>query len=511
MAEGVLAQMAAEGRLGEGWRQRVSQGQDPVPLPRILDLLFNTTPHYLARPTGPEEVSELVRFAATQRLPIVPRGAGSWSAGGAIPVSGGMVIQTDRMASVEIDKEGMTATAGAGAPMAELQKAAQAQGLQAAPQPLYRPRSTLGGFLASGGLGAGSLKYGPLARQVAECQAVLPGGEPLTGDSGVASLISGSEGMLGVLTRATLRLHPKAEETRPVTFTFRRLEEAAEALVRIHKTPLQPLYVSLGGPSHYHWLLQDKGEFQGAIHVAVMLEGPRGRLAREEAEVKRAAGPRASPGSSELALREQKALGAPLHVPADRRGPGTYTFFVREHLVPLDRIAAFAGGLQTLGRRMRLHTGYTGISVDPGTLLVQSYHVIDTRRIFSTLLSLGYPKRASDLALELGGRPLGFGLWGTGMLEKLHGEMADPLADAKAMALGPTILRVKQDGAVEATRKLKKALDPQGHMNPGKVTELWLSPMGLLPIKLPALAMNLLMETMATGRRLMPQEKFTNE
>ncbi|MEM3206651.1 MAG: hypothetical protein QXQ87_01285, partial [Halobacteria archaeon] len=147
-------------------------------------------------------------------------------------------------------------------------------------------------------------------------------------------------------------------------------------------------------------------------------------------------------------------------------------------------------------------------AVARGTLLVEPYPLLDLRRPFGTLFALGLVKKMNDLALELGGQPGGYGLLGTGHLDKLHGDFVDPLQDAKGQLLGPQILRIRSSAGVEVLLRAKKGLDPSAVLNPGKITSLRLTPAGLLPVKLPAATMNVAQDALAIGRRLVKGEEL---
>ncbi|MEM3206652.1 MAG: FAD-binding protein, partial [Halobacteria archaeon] len=133
MPEGPLAEMAVQGRFTEGWKVRFGTGEAVGPLTTFLDLLVRTTPDYVARPRDGAEAAEVVKFAAAQKMAVVPRGAGTSSSGGSIPVGGGIIVDTSEMSSLEIDADDLRAVAGAGVPMKRLVAEAAAKGLEAGP------------------------------------------------------------------------------------------------------------------------------------------------------------------------------------------------------------------------------------------------------------------------------------------------------------------------------------------------------------------------------------------
>ncbi|MEM3086592.1 MAG: FAD-binding oxidoreductase [Halobacteria archaeon] len=501
MPEGPLAEMAVQGRFTEGWKVRFGTGEAVGPLTTFLDLLVRTTPDYVARPRDGAEAAEVVKFAAAQKMAVVPRGAGTSSSGGSIPVGGGIIVDTSEMSSLEIDADDLRAVAGAGVPMKRLVAEAAAKGLEAGPHPLFGPASTVGSFLGRGGWGLGSLRLGSFASRVADAEVVLGNGEVLPADGPTALAFAGAEGLLGIFTRATLRLEPKPEEVRPLGFLFERARDLSEAVGRLNAAPLPLHAILFGEANHYRWLLRERGEIGAPYMLNAVLAGPKPLLAKAESRVNALVG--GAKPARESGNREWKAVHEIYRFPVDYFHPLRWPL-----LLPADRLGDFAQGFRALLARMKLHGSFTGVAVARGTLLVEPYPLLDLRRPFGTLFALGLVKKMNDLALELGGQPGGYGLLGTGHLDKLHGDFVDPLQDAKGQLLGPQILRIRSSAGVEVLLRAKKGLDPSAVLNPGKITSLRLTPAGLLPVKLPAATMNVAQDALAIGRRLVKGEEL---
>ncbi len=501
MPEGPLAEMAAQGRFLEGWRARAAAGEEPAPLSTLLDLLVRTVPDYVAKPRDGAEAAEVVKFAAAQGMGVVPRGSGSSAPGGAIPVSGGVVVDTSEMSALEIDPDNLRAVAGAGVTPRRLATEAAARGLDAGPYPLFGPASTVGSFLGRGGWGLGSLRHGSLATRLADAEVVIGSGEVLALDGPAALAFAGSEGLLGMFTRATLRLEPKPEEVRPLGFAFERARDLSDAMARLHMAPLPLHAVLFGGADHYRWLLRERGEFGAPYMLNAVLAGPKALLNKAEARVAALVG--GARPAREAGNREWKAVFEEFRFPVRYFHPLRWPL-----LLPADRLGDFVHDFRALLERMRLHGSFTGVAVARGTLLVEPYPLLDLRRPLGTLFALGLVKKLNDLALRLGGRPGGYGLLGTGHLDKLHGDFADPLQDAKAQLVGPQMLRAAPSAGMEVLHRVKQGLDPQAVMNPGKITSLGLTPGGLLPLKLPAATMNIAQDALAIGRRLVRREEL---
>ncbi|MBU1487325.1 FAD-binding protein [bacterium] len=200
-------------------------------------------PDCVVFPETTEEVSSILRLANLEKIPVVPRGGGSGLSGGALPVKGGILLVLTRMDRIlEIDQENMTATVEPGVILLDLKKAVEKFGLFYPPDPNSLDISTLGGNIAENAGGPQTVKYGVTRDYVLGLKVVLPIGEVVnTGvktRKGVAGydltrLIIGSEGTLGVVTKATLRLIPKPQAIRTMIALFAHFNQVLSAISRI--------------------------------------------------------------------------------------------------------------------------------------------------------------------------------------------------------------------------------------------------------------------------------------
>lgn len=173
-------------------------------------------PEVAVTPTTTEEVAELVRLANRHRIAITPRGAGSGLSGGAIPMYGGIVLSVEKMNRIlEIDYGNMVAVAEAGVVTNELNNAVAEHGLLFAGYPMSLESCFLGGNIAENAGGGKAVKYGVTGRYILGLELVTPTGEvvwlggKLSKDvSGydLKQLVIGSEGTLGIVTKAIVKL-----------------------------------------------------------------------------------------------------------------------------------------------------------------------------------------------------------------------------------------------------------------------------------------------------------------
>jgi glycolate oxidase len=207
-----------------------------------------------ARSTG--EVAATVRWASQHRVPVVPRGGGTGLAGGAAAVDGCVILSLTRMNAIrELDPADEMAVAEAGVLNADLDRAAAAHGLMYPPDPSSYEISTIGGNLATNAGGLRCVKYGVTRDAVLGLEVVLADGRVVrTGRrtvKGVAGydltgLFVGSEGTLGVITSATLRLRPRpAAPPATVAASFPSFGAAARAVTAILQARLQPSLLEL--------------------------------------------------------------------------------------------------------------------------------------------------------------------------------------------------------------------------------------------------------------------------
>jgi glycolate oxidase len=198
------------------------------------------TPEAVVRPGSAEEVAAVLAAASAANVPVTPRGGGSGLSGGALAALGGLVLSVERLDRIRaIDPADMVAEAETGVRTTALHEAVEAQGLLYPPDPSSRDMSFLGGNLAEDAAGPRSLLYGTTRQHVLALEVALADGSLFwTGGRNrkdvagynLTQLLIGSEGTLGVLTAAVLKLSPLPRASLSLLLPFRTLEEAAAAV-----------------------------------------------------------------------------------------------------------------------------------------------------------------------------------------------------------------------------------------------------------------------------------------
>jgi glycolate oxidase len=199
-------------------------------------------PRAVVRPTTADQVQATVRWAAAYGIPVVPRGAGSGLSGGASAVDGGIVLTLERLRHIEIDTENRVAIVEPGAFNAEVKAAARAHGLWYPPDPSSFEICSIGGNVATNAGGLCCVKYGVTVDYVMGLDVVLAdgrlvtlGGRRIKDVAGLplTKLFVGSEGTLGIVTRAILRLVPLPEAPATLVATFPTVSAAATAVLAV--------------------------------------------------------------------------------------------------------------------------------------------------------------------------------------------------------------------------------------------------------------------------------------
>ncbi|HEX8149221.1 MAG TPA: FAD-binding protein, partial [Pyrinomonadaceae bacterium] len=200
---------------------------------------YRHRPRAVVFPGSTEEVAEVLKLLARERVPLVPRGAGTGLSGGALTLGGGVCVEMARMRRVlKVDVENRLAVVEAGVVNAHVSRAVARQGLYYVPDPSSQGSCTVGGNIGENAGGIHCLKYGTTTDHVLGARVVLPEGRVVDlGGAGAEApgydllgLFVGSEGTFGVVTEVTVRLTPVAPSVRTLLADFLRLDDASRAV-----------------------------------------------------------------------------------------------------------------------------------------------------------------------------------------------------------------------------------------------------------------------------------------
>lgn len=417
-------------------------------------------PDLVVSPASTEEVAGVLRVAWREEIPVVPRGLGSGLAGGSIPIQGGLVLNLTRMNRIlEIDRVNMVAVVQAGVVTADLQAEVARHGLYYPPDPSSQRHSSIGGNIACNAGGPHCLKYGVTADYVLGLEVVLADGRVLrTGGKTIkkavgynlSQLFVGSEGTLGVITEATLRLIPPPKATRTAMAVFPQLIDASIAVTRILEAGIIPVALEIMDDTtiatveaHKHMGLPLDVE---AILV-IETDGEPDQAEREIlsiAEICRNSGARevrvaADEKEGQALMAARKAVSPSLA----RRRPNKLG---EDITVPRSAIPEVVRRIKEISRETGLPIPIFG-HIGDGNL---HPNILFDRRDAEEMKRVERASQAIfQAAIELGG--VLSGEHGVGVLKLPYLEQN----------LGPV--------AVEVMRAIKRTLDPKGILNPGKI------------------------------------------
>lgn len=413
-------------------------------------------PLAVVEPAITEEVADVVRIAAAAGVPIVPYGGGTGLMGGARSVRTGIVLDLRRMNHVvEIAASNRTVRVQAGAVFADLNGALAGHGLVCGHDPWTVPIATVGGAISTHGLGYLGGKYGSIGDQVLALEVVLADGavvrtrpaERTSTGPQLRRLWIGAEGTLGVITEATLRVFPLPETRRLGALAFPRFADGYGAVCDMAAIGLRPAMIDFGGPPDGYEPARLQLAFEGYAEEV-------------EAAVGRALAICAARGGTDLGEEAARDFFEDRHVDPQRLRswrhsegvdplpgtPGSVVFDYLHMYVPQSQVLAF------FDRATALFTAAGAAVVEWGLWNQPELVSLAVRRRTDTPEALAQMRDAHDATLMLA-QDLG------GSMEYVHG-VGTRLSH---------LMEREHGSGLAVLRRIKRALDPDGVLNPGKL------------------------------------------
>ena len=412
-------------------------------------------PLAVVRPRRTEEVQTVLRWASANRVPVVPRGAGSGLSGGATALDNGIVLSTEKMRDITVDPVTRTAVCQPGLFNAEVKKAAASYGLWYPPDPSSFEICSIGGNIATNAGGLCCVKYGVTTDYVLGVQVVLAdgtavrlGGPRLKDVAGLSltKLFVGSEGTLGVITEVTLRLLPAQNTSSVVVASFASVEAAVDAVLgvvaRLRPSMLEFMdSVAINAVEDTLRMDLDRG----AAAMLVAGSDERGRAGADDAGV--IAAVFAENGATEVFSTDDPDEGEAFVaarrfcIPAvEAKG----SLLLEDVGVPLPALGQLVAGIARIADERDLMISVIAHAGDGNTHPLIVYDPADAAMTERAHLAFG---EIMDLAVGLGGTITG---------EHGVGRLKRPWLEGY---LGPE--------AMDLNRRIKQALDPLGILNPG--------------------------------------------
>jgi len=405
-------------------------------------------------PVSTDEVREVVLLANKAKVPVVPYGGGSGLMGGALSLQPGIVLDLRGMDRIlKIDQKAQTARVRAGAVLESLEKRLNKKGLILGHDPWTLPVATVGGAISTDSLGYRGGKYGSMGDQVLGLEVVLPNGELLRTRSvpksstgiGLKHLFIGGEGCFGIVTEATLKVFSMPERRSLHGFLFASFEQGFAAVQEIFARGLKPALMDFG---------DDDDELHGRAVLYLALEGPKEMVGAEERlilAICRGEGVEKLPQErAERFWRERHVIAHRFmhnrHLRRERSAEAIRRDWVHVAL-PASQVLAFRkAAMEIITRR--------GVSLQESGLWTQP-------ELFSMRLATeGRNGEEAQLILEDTVEEL------LRLVQKMGGSME--YCHGVGIKLAP--LMAEEHGyGLEIMRQIKKVLDPNNIMNPGKM------------------------------------------
>ena len=417
-------------------------------------------PDAVVLPAETSDVSKVLKYAFDHAIPVTPRGAGSGLSAGCTPIKGGIVLDMKRMNRIiEVNRGNMTARVEAGVVLANFHKTVERQKLFYPPDPQSLEVCTLGGNVATRAGGPRAVKYGATGNYVLGLETVLPDGEVInTGGMCVKQsvgydltrLLTGSEGTLGVITKINLRLIPLPAAHKTAIVVCETVEHAAKVTSEIiadGTVPARLEFLHKGAIGLMNMFAANKIPLNGEAFLFVELDGGRAQVEEDARRLKDLC--------ERMKVVEVKVVESDQDAEAywkarQNLNPMLMAIFKRvineDVTVPRDKIPEMFRLVDIISKSLGINIGMSGHGGDgnihPVILLSQLSEDLDKKAASAV-------EQIVKAGLSLGGTVSGehgIGLHKAGFLDWEVGQ-----------------------AQVELFKRVKKAFDPKGIMNPGKL------------------------------------------
>ena len=443
-----------------GAKNVLTKKEDLIPYSFDGTAALKATPGCVVFVKDSEQIAGILKLANESGTHVVTRGSGTGLSGGSLPSDDCIVMCTVRMDKIlEIDQANLTMLVEPGVTTINIAEAAAKANLFYPPDPGSMKISTIGGNVAENSGGLRGLKYGVTRNYVMGMEVVLPDGELMwlgnkcvkdVAGYSLRDVFIGSEGTLGVITKVLLKLIPKPQTKKTMVATFDRLDQAAEAVSAIIAEQIIPCtlefldrttihcvedYAKIGLPLDCESLLLMETDGHPAVvdEEAAAME----RVCREQGakEVRVA---KTAKEAEKLASARRTAFSALARVAP--------TTILEDATVPRSRLAEMVRFVEEIAKKYKLKIGTFGHMGDGNlhpTFLTDERNKEEIKRVHEAFHEI------FDKAIEMGGT--------------ITGEHGIGLAKKDFLP------RFAGDAQMRVMRELRKALDPKGILNPGKM------------------------------------------
>jgi glycolate oxidase len=407
-----------------------------------------------------EQISDILKLANEEKIPVIPRGAGTGLSGMAVPIKGGIVLDLNHMNQIlKISIEDRLAVVQPGVVYSDLEKALAPSGFFFPPDPASGKVSTLGGNVATNAGGLKGAKYGTTRDYVLGLQVVLPDGRIMrTGSKTMKSvsgydltrLFVGSEGTLGIVTEITLKINPKPTATSTAVATFDNLDDAGNAISQIMYSGIVPSALEILGRHTLLAINQNTDLDLPEVDAMILAETDGYTRAETDYQIQKVIEVFKRNNPREIKQAKTDAEAADLW--AARKSAYAVLARIKTHFVledvtvPMAHITDLLKGIEAISKKHHIQIATFGHAGDGNLhpqILYDGYNPEEVRQMENASADL------FQLAIDLDGT--------------LSGEHGIGLSKAPFMSLEHDPV------AMAIMRTLKKTFDPNNILNPGKM------------------------------------------
>jgi len=405
---------------------------------------FKIQPDFVVQPKNAEEIKKVLEFANGKKVPVIPRGAASWGFGGVIPTNAGIVIDLSPFRKILYLNTGQkTITVEAGARWSDIDILAKKEGLCLMTYPSSK-FSTVGGWIATGGYGINSFRYGHLANQIVSMSVITPLGETkkITPNDAEFKYFVSTEGSFGIITEINLKLRDVPKASCPHLYYFQSDKEAYAFIEKFiqsgHVKELQLNEIRFLDENHLSNVneLMHSSVFKKSAGVLVELSSYEDdekflKIVAQTGDLDEA------PRYVASYLWNERLFG----MKAKRLGPSILS---SESIIPIAVAADFIKKAKKLGANFGVEIFIDSKIIDEKNALIMTNYLCDSRKK-KYYVDLPLSMILMQTAMSMGAEPYGLGIWNAAFINHLYN--AEKKRDLLAY---------------------KAKVDPNNIMNPGK-------------------------------------------
>ncbi|HVW63887.1 MAG TPA: FAD-linked oxidase C-terminal domain-containing protein [Nitrosospira sp.] len=419
---------------------------------------YRQTPLIVALPRTEEEVVRILKVCHAAKTPVVARGAGTGLSGGALPHANGVLLSLARLKDIlEIDPAARTARVQPGVRNLAISEAAMPHGLYYAPDPSSQIACSIGGNVAENSGGVHCLKYGLTVHNILKLRVITIEGEVLQiGSDGLdapgydlLALMTGSEGMLGIVTEVTVKLIPRPEKAEVVMAAFDDIRKAGDAVANVIAAGIIPAGMEMMDQITTHAVEEFVHAGYNLEAAAILLCESDGAAEEVSEEIRRIDEIMESSGAIEIRASSSEAerlrfwAGRKAAFPAAGRVSPDY--YCMDGTIPRSKLSQVLSGIEALSQKY-------------GLRCMNVFHAGDGNLHPLILYDASKPGEL-QLTEEFGEKILHMCVQAGGTITGEHGVGVEKINQMCAQF---------KTGELEMFHGVKAAFDPQGLLNPGK-------------------------------------------